>query len=238
MDTEKDKQRGKRKEQHPVRMRPYEKFTQFGVESLTESELLAVILRTGSREEDVETLASHILQLAGYGEQGLSGLHHISMEELLRIKGIGRVKAIQLKCVMELCTRMARSRASRTLSFNRSGTVAAYYMETLRHRSRECVLLLMLDTKGQMIKELELSRGTVKSSLLSPGEVFVEALKAGAVNIILLHNHPSGDPSPSGEDMAVTEHISQIGNMLDIPLIDHIIIGDNRYVSFKEQGYL
>ena len=107
MDTEKDKQRGKRKEQHPVRMRPYEKFTQFGVESLTESELLAVILRTGSREEDVETLASHILQLAGYGEQGLSGLHHISMEELLRIKGIGRVKAIQLKCVMELCTRMA-----------------------------------------------------------------------------------------------------------------------------------
>ena len=111
-------------------------------------------------------------------------------------------------------------------------------METLRHRSRECVLLLMLDTKGQMIKELELSRGTVKSSLLSPREVFVEALKAGAVNIILLHNHPSGDPSPSGEDMAVTEHISQIGNMLDIPLIDHIIIGDNRYVSFKEQGYL
>lgn len=228
----------KEKEKHQVRLRPYEKFMQFGAESLTETELLAIILRTGSREEDVEALAAHILKLSGYGEQGLLGLHRISMEQLLQIKGIGRVKAIQLKCVMEFCTRVARTRARTALTFNRSGTVADYYMEILRHRSRECVLLLMLDAKGQLIKELELSRGTVKSSLLSPREVFIEALKSEAVNIILLHNHPSGDPSPSREDMTVTENIAQMGRVLDIPLIDHIIIGDKKYISFKEQGYL
>ncbi len=226
------------KETDQVRLRPYEKFMKFGAASLTESELLAVILRTGTREEDVEALAAHILKLADYDRLGLTGLHHVSMERLLQLKGIGKVKAIQIKCVIEFCTRLAKSRASRTLVFNRSGTVAAYYMETLRHRSRECVLLLMLDTKGQLIKELELSKGTVRSSLLSPREVFLEALKAEAVNIILLHNHPSGDPSPSREDMTVTENIAKMGSMLDIPLLDHIIIGDNKYISFKEQGYL
>lgn len=228
----------KQREHSQVQLRPYEKFLKFGAESLTENELLAIILRTGSREEDVEALAAHILKLAGYGGQGLLGLHRISMEQLLQIKGIGRVKAIQIKCVMEFCTRVAQTRARSTLAFNRSGTVAAYYMELLRHRPRECVFLLMLDTKGQLIKELELSRGTVKSSLLSPREVFVEALKAEAVNIILLHNHPSGDPTPSREDMTVTENIAKMGHVLDIPLIDHIIIGDNKYISFKEQGYL
>ena len=228
----------KQKEKHQVRLRPYEKFMKFGAESLTENELLAIILRTGSREEDVEALADHILKLAGYEGEGLLGLHRISMEQLLQIKGIGRVKAIQLKCVMEFCTRVARTRARASLVFNRSSTVADYYMEQLRHRRRECVFLLMLDTKGQLIKELELSKGTVKSSLLSPREVFIEALKAEAVNIILLHNHPSGDPSPSREDMAVTGNIAEMGHVLDIPLIDHIIIGDNKYISFKEQGFL
>ncbi len=111
-------------------------------------------------------------------------------------------------------------------------------METLRHKSRECVYLLMLDTKGHLIRETELSRGTVKSSLLSPREVFVEALRSEAVHIILIHNHPSGDPAPSKEDMSVTKSIYEMGMKLDIPLIDHIIIGDNKYISFKEQGYL
>lgn len=226
------------KETNQLHLRPYEKFMRFGAESLTESELLAVILRTGSRDEDVEELAAHILDMASYGTQGLLGLHRISLEQLLQIKGIGRVKAIQIKCVMEFCTRVARTKAKEGLVFNRSGAVATYYMETLRHRNRECVFLLMLDAKGHLIKDTELSRGTVKSSLLSPREVFVEALRAEAVQIILLHNHPSGDPAPSREDMSVTAAIAQAGRELDIPLIDHIIIGDNKYLSFKEQGYL
>lgn len=228
----------KEKQTKQVHLRPYEKFMQFGAEYLTESELLAVILRTGSKDTDAESLAEQILDIASYGRQGLLGLHKISMERLLQIKGIGKVKAIQIKCVLELCTRMAKARAEESLTFNRSGSVAAYYMESLRHRNKECVLLLMLDTKGRLIKETELSKGTVKSSLLSPREVFVEALQASAVHIILLHNHPSGDPTPSKEDLEITATIAEMGRKLDIPLIDHIIIGDNRYISFKEQGYL
>lgn len=221
-----------------LHLRPYEKFLRFGAENLTESELLAVILRTGNRDEDAEGLAAHILELASFGKEGLTGLHQISMEQLLQIKGIGKVKAIQIKCVMEFCTRVARSKAKKSLVFNRSSSVADYYMETLRHRNRECVLLLLLDAKGHLLKEAELSKGTVNASLLSPREVFVEALKAEAVHIILLHNHPSGDPTPSKEDMTVTARIAELGQKLDIPLMDHIIIGDNKYISFKEQGYL
>jgi len=221
-----------------VHLRPYEKFLRFGAENLTESELLAVILRTGNKEWDAEGLAAHILEVASYGKEGLPGLHNLSMEQLLQIKGIGKVKAIQIKCVMELCTRMARSKAKKNLVFNRSSSVADYYMEYLRHKTKECVVLLMLDAKGHMLKETEISVGTVCASLLSPREVFVEALKAEAVHIILLHNHPSGDPTPSKEDMTVTAHIAELGQKLDIPLMDHIIIGDNKYISFKEQGYL
>ena len=228
----------RKNEEKQSHLRPYEKFMQFGAENLTESELLAVILRTGNRDEDAEELAERILDIASYGKQGLPGLHRISMEKLLRIKGNGRVKAIQIKCVMELCTRMARAKATEGLTFQRSGSVAAYYMENLRHKNRECVLLLMLDAKGHLLKETRLSEGTVKSSLLSPREVFIEALKAEAVHILLLHNHPSGDPSPSKEDLVITASIAELGERLDIPLIDHIIIGDNKYISFKEQGYL
>lgn len=226
------------KQTKPIHLRPYEKFMKFGAEYLTESELLAVVLRTGTREADAEGLAEQILEMASYEQMGLSGLHRISMEQLLQIKGVGKVKAIQIKCVAELCTRMAQAKAEEGLVFQRSGSVAAYYMEVLRHRDKECVLLLMLDTKGRLIKETELSKGTVKASLLSPREVFIEALQASAVNLILLHNHPSGDPTPSREDAEITAVIAEWGKKLDIPLIDHIIIGDNRYISFKEKGYL
>lgn len=227
-----------RRTEQQTHLRPYEKFAEFGAKGMTESELLAVILRTGNRDEAAEELAERILSLEACGRNGLLGLKRLSTEQLLKIKGIGRVKATQIQCVMELCTRMARTQAVQKLSFTRSGSVAAYYMESLRHRCRECVLLLLLDAKGHLLKEVPLSEGTVCASLLSPREVFVEALRAEAVHILLLHNHPSGDPTPSREDLEVTACIAELGKKLDLPLIDHIIIGDNNYVSFKEQGYL
>lgn len=220
------------------RLRPYEKFKRFGVESLTEAELLAVILRCGTKENDAESLAAHILSLSSAGKNSLLGLHHISMEQLLSIKGVGEVKAIQIKCVMEFCNRIARAKAYEELTFDRSSTVASYYMESMRHKTRECVLLLCLDAKGHLLKEILLSIGTVKASMLSPREVFVEALKAEAVHILLMHNHPSGDPTPSAADRQITDGIKELGTKLDVPLIDHIIIGDNKYISFKEQGFL
>ena len=128
--------------------------------------------------------------------------------------------------------------AKKELQFLNPSSVAKYYMEKLRHEKKERVLLLMLDNKAQLLGEEVLSVGTVSASLLSPREVFIAALKKEAVHIMLLHNHPSGDPAPSRQDMKVTDDIKEIGGMIDIPLIDHIIIGDNKYISFKEAGLL
>ena len=217
---------------------PYERFLQFGPENLTEAELLAVILRTGTKEDSAVALAEKVLALATYPREGLLGLHDVSVEELMEIRGIGMVKAVKLKCIAELSNRMSRAKAREGICFTRADHVAEYFMEKLRHRDTECVYLLCLDAKGHLLKEIILSIGTVKASMLSPREVFVEALKAEAVHILLLHNHPSGDPAPSAADRQITECIRELGIKLDIPLIDHIIIGDNKYIIFKEQGFL
>ena len=217
---------------------PYEKFLRQGAEHLTERELLAIILRTGTREKSALELAGDVLSLAKYPREGLLGLYDVSLEELMGIKGIGLVKAVRLKCLTELSMRISRASAKEGLLFNSPNLVAQYFMESLRHRETECVILVSLDAKGRMLGEKKISDGSVKMSLLSPREVFLEALHARAVNILLVHNHPSGDPAPSKLDREVTQNISSLGKMMDILLLDHIIIGDNRYVSFKELGYL
>lgn len=117
-------------------------------------------------------------------------------------------------------------------------SVAEYYMEDMRHRNQEVLKLIMLDTKSRLIRDRDISKGTVNASLISPREIFMEALRNGAVFIILMHNHPSGDPSPSPEDIRVTSRVAQAGMMLGISLVDHIIIGERSYVSLKEQGML
>lgn len=217
---------------------PYEKFLSHGAEYLTERELLAIILRTGTRDKSALELAGEVLSLARYPREGLLGLYDVSLEELMRLKGIGLVKAVRLKCLTELSMRISRASAKEGLLFNSPSLVAQYFMEQLRHRETECVILVSLDTKGLMIGEKKISDGSVKMSLLSPREIFLEALRAKAVNILLVHNHPSGDPTPSRLDRDVTSNISRLGKMMEIMLLDHIIIGDNKYISFKEQGYL
>lgn len=217
---------------------PYEKFLRFGPEGLTESELLAIILRTGTRDSSALELAEEVLSHAKYPREGLLGLYDISLEELMSIKGIGMVKAVKLKALTELSMRISCATAKEGLLFTRSGTVAAYYMERLRHRKTECVYLICLDAKGQMIAERKLSDGSVKAAYASPREIFLEALRHNAVNIILLHNHPSGDPTPSEMDKELTFQVKELGDKLDIPLLDHIIIGDNRYTSFRECNLL
>lgn len=223
---------------HMEALLPYEKFKELGAESLTEAELLAIILRTGTKDCKATELAEQVLQSGTCGKQGLLGLHHVTLEQLQNIRGIGPVKAVKIKCITELSRRIASTRAWDDLVFQKSGTVAAYYMEQMRHKHTECVLLILLNSKGNLIKEVEISRGTVRMSLLSPREIFLEAFKADAVQMILLHNHPSGDPTPSREDIHITEAILALGRQMDLPLVDHIIIGDNRYCSFKEQGLI
>lgn len=217
---------------------PYEKFQRFGAESLTESELLAIILRTGTKERSALELANQVLSMAKYPREGLLGLYDLTLEQLMEIKGIGKVKAIKLKCLTELSMRISSSIAKQGLSFTSSGAVAGYFMEKLRHRETECAILVCLDAKGQLLSEKKLSEGSVRMSLISPREIFLEALQCKAVNILLVHNHPSGDPTPSAADRELTLNVKELGEKMDIPLLDHIIIGDNRYTSFKEAAYI
>lgn len=217
---------------------PYEKFLKFGPEALTEAELLAIIIRTGTKDSSPVEIGGRILGLPSVREEGLNGLYHVTVKELMRIKGIGQVKAVKLKCLTEFSMRMAAARAGDKLQFLDPSSVAGFYMERLRHEKKEKVFLLLLDNRSSLLEECLLSIGTVNTSLLSPREVFLAALKAEAVHVIILHNHPSGDPSPSKQDVLITDKIKKLGDMMDITLIDHIIIGDNKYMSFKEAGLL
>lgn len=213
---------------------PYEKFTTYGSKALTDSELLSIILRTGTAKTDVCRLGENVLaQTAKYGN-GLLGLYHIPVDDLRKIPGIGQVKAIQLKALAELCTRMSQAKAKGALSFHDPYSVADYYMERLRHENVEYIFLLLLDSGLHLIEERILSKGTVNASLLSPREVFINAFQGKAANIMLLHNHPGGNPTPSENDLRITERVREVGRMVDIPLFDHIIIGDNSYFSFQE----
>lgn len=215
--------------------RPYEKCERFGAENLTDAELLAVLLRTGTRGENSLELA-HKLIRSDFSGRGLLNIHRWTFEQLTRVRGIGRVKAIQILCLSELAKRMARSAAVESLDFSQPDTIAKYYMEDMRHREKEIMKLLLLNTRSRLIGEINVSTGTVDTALVSPRELFMEALQRNAVSIILLHNHPSGDPTPSLADAQITRRIYEAGALIGIELLDHIIIGDNCFVSMKEKG--
>lgn len=221
----------------PPQMQPYEKCVTYGPGFLTDAELIACILRSGTKRYTSVALAEHLLNLRK-GNEGLNGLCSLTYEELTAVSGIGRVKALQIQCIFELAKRMSRSKAAKTLKFNEPDSIANYYMEDFRHKEQENLLLLLLDNKSNLLGEKLLFTGTVNASIVSPREIYLEALRFHAVGIILLHNHPSGDPAPSDADKRITRKIKEAGILLDIPLLDHIIIGDNIYTSLKEKGYL
>ncbi len=218
----------------PDEVRPYERCLKHGPECLNDAELLAVILRTGCIGESSTSLAARILMERG----GLLGLFSVSAEQLQTIKGIGKVKAVQLQCIAEISRRMAASIHEDKIDMSMPESVADYYMEDMRHKDQEVLKLIMLDTKNRLIRDRDISKGTVNASLVSPREIFLEALRTGAVGIILMHNHPSGDPAPSLEDITVTKRVAQAGLLLGVTLMDHIIIGDRSYVSLKERGMI
>jgi DNA repair protein RadC len=219
-------------------MLPYEKFKDLGPQALTDAELLAVIIRTGAGGITPMEIGRRILGRGGGNRQGLSSLYQMSVRDLEQIPGIGEVKAVQLKCIAELSNRIVRERTVRNLSFLSPRRIAEHYMEQLRHEESEQVLLLSLNSRMKLIAERVVFVGTVNRSPASPREIFLEALRHGAVNIIVLHNHPGGDPMPSGEDVRFTRALRASGEMIGIRLADHLIIGDKCYFSFKEQGYL
>ena len=215
--------------------RPYEKCLQLGAASLTDAELLAVLLRTGTKGSPSVHMAQQILDLSK-DKEGLLGLYQLSLTELQSIKGIGKVKAVQLKCIGELSKRISRTTAKRGLAFNQPETIADYYMEQLRHEEQELLLCMMLDTKNHLLGEEVVFKGTVNQALASHREIFLAATSYHAVGILLVHNHPSGDPAPSRSDLDFTERVRRAGEILGIPLLDHIIIGDCRFLSFRQRG--
>ena len=219
----------------PESEQPIEKCARYGAQALSDAELLAVILRSGTQKVTALQLAQLFLSKR---DKTLLNLFTMPPEEMKRIPGIGQVKAAQLKCVAELASRIAQASRFRNVKLNDPGSIAAYYMEALRHEPREQLLLAMFDSKSVLLGDAVISVGTVNSSLVSPREIFLKALECHAVHIVLLHNHPSGDPSPSEADSQVTKRVLECGGLLGIALADHIIIGDNRYMSFRENGLL
>ncbi len=220
----------------PVSERPYEKAEAEGVEHLSDKELLTVLIRTGTKNERADQVAMRLLSICG--NDGLQALWNLDKEELKALPGIGKIKAIQILCVCELARRLARGKRLYGEKITSSEDVVSYYGAQLQNMQKECLVLLVLDSKNRILSDEIISIGTMNQSIADPREIFLRAVKKNGTSVILLHNHPSGDPTPSREDILTTERISKAGELIGIPLKDHIIIGHDSYISLNAEGYL
>lgn len=216
----------------PVSERPYEKLELYGAESLTNSELLAIIIKSGTKENTALDLAKKVLSLNdSTNKEDISFLQEISIVDYMSIKGIGKVKAIQLQAVSELARRINKPINKENIKIKESKDVAKLLMSELRYEKREKVKLILLNSKNVVIKIKDISYGGSNFAMIEPKEVLNEAIKLQAPKIILVHNHPSGDVTPSKADFNITDRIYEASEILGIKLLDHIIIGDNKYES-------
>ncbi|WP_339319230.1 DNA repair protein RadC [Paenibacillus sp. FSL R10-2734] len=218
----------------PHEERPRERMMHYGAESLSQAELLAILLRTGTRRESAIHIAQQMLGKIG----GLRGLVDLSIEELTEIKGIGPAKAVQLKAGIELGRRLANSRFSMPVIIRCPEDAAEILTEQLRYLQKEHFVCLFLNTKNHVIGQETLSMGSLNASIVHPREVFRAAIKCSSASIICAHNHPSGDPTPSPEDISLTSRLLQAGEIVGIDVLDHLIIGDSSFVSLKEKGHM
>ncbi|WP_116191402.1 RadC family protein [Paenibacillus taihuensis] len=214
--------------------RPRERLMSSGAEALSHSELLAILLRTGTKRESAVLLASRILNECG----DLRGLVDMSIAEMTKIRGIGTAKAIQLRAGIELGRRIARSQQGELPTIRKPADAANLLMEELRYLKQEHFVCLFLNTKNQVILKETLSVGTLNATLVHPREVFRAAIKCSSASLICVHNHPSGDPTPSPEDIALTKRLIDAGELVGIDVLDHLVIGDNRFISLKERGHM
>ena len=216
----------------PVSERPYEKLELYGAENLTNSELLAIIIKSGTKENTALDLAKKVLSLNdSTNKEDISFLQEISIVDYMKIKGIGKVKAIQLQAVSELAKRINKPINNENIKIKESKDVAKLLMSELRYEKREKVKLILLNSKNIVVKIKDISYGGSNFAMIEPKEVLNEAIKLQAPKIILVHNHPSGDVTPSKADFNITDRIYEASEILGIKLLDHIIIGDNKYES-------
>lgn len=212
--------------------KPRERLARAGEQALSHAELLAILLRVGIEGENVIRLSEKLLAQNG----GLIGLLKMSYTDLCRIKGIGPAKAAQLKAAVELGRRLAAATPHERPLISSPADAANLIMYEMRALEQEEVRVLLLDIRNRVLNIQTVYRGSLNTSMIRVGELFREAIKQSAASIIVAHNHPSGDPSPSPDDVAVTRMICEAGKLLDIAVHDHLIIGQNRFVSLKERG--
>lgn len=220
----------------PTSERPYEKAQMYGIENLSNSELLAIIIKTGTKEKTSVELAQEILSIESKNKENIQFLQDISIEEFMHIKGIGKVKAIQIKAICELTKRMSRPIENIETRIRTSDNVAQLLMNEMKYEKREKLKVLVLNTKNVLLKIIDVSYGGTNSATVEPKDVLTEPIKMGAPRIILVHNHPSGDPTPSEEDIELTKRMYKAANILGISLLDHVVIGNNKYASIVSTG--
>ena len=218
----------------PLSERPRERFLREGARGLTNQELIALLLRTGTKNESVLQLAERLI----IKFDGLRMLKDASVEEITSINGIGEAKAIQLLTAVELGRRVHNLITTDRYVIRSPEDCANFLMEEMRFLSQEHFVCVYLNTKNQVLHKQTVFIGSLNSSIVHPREVFKEAFRRSAASIICAHNHPSGDPTPSKEDIDVTRRLIECGRLIGIDILDHLIIGEKKYVSLKEKGYL
>lgn len=214
--------------------RPQEKFLNFGSGKLSDAELLAIIIKTGTNEKSSVEIIQELMNKYNYEEKGISFLNDLSIEEIQKIKGLGKVKAIQLKVISELVKRMSEPGNLNSLVVNNPEVVSQLLMEDMRHLKQEMLVTVMLTNRNTLIKVATNTIGGLNSNVVEVREIFKEPIKHSASKIILAHNHPSGNPYPSDSDVNFTNRIYEAGKIMGIELVDHIIIGDGVFSSLKE----
>ncbi|ADG83384.1 DNA repair protein RadC [Thermincola ferriacetica] len=218
----------------PQELRPRERLLTEGPGSLSNAELIAILLGTGTRTCTAVQLASQLLSAFG----GLKELVGASVEEISSIKGIGLAKATQVKAALELAGRLSLLAGEKKYTIRTPEDVAGILMEKMRHYDREHFLAIMLNTKNQVLNIETVSIGHLNASLVHPREIFKSAIKKSAAALIVAHNHPSGDPHPSKEDILITKRLVEVGEIIGIEVLDHVILGDNNFTSLKQEGLI
>ena len=214
--------------------RPREKLIKSGPENLSSAELLAIILRTGSKGKSAVDYAKALI--SNYG--GFREIEKVSVSELRGTKGIGLAKAAQIKAVFEIAKRYSAEKIEVGEQFQNSRQVFKHFHEGMRLKKKEVFIAMLLDGKNRMLRDIRISEGSLTSSIVHPREVFNPVIRDSAAGVILVHNHPSGDPTPSKEDKDITKRLKEVGELVGVKVLDHIIIGDGRYMSFADQGLL
>lgn len=214
--------------------RPRERLVRQGASSLSNQELIAILLRTGTKQESVLHLANRVLN---YFEQ-IQELKNASIEEITAVKGIGQAKAVQLLAAVELGKRLSQQKTDDKFTIRSPKDAATYLMQDMTSLNQEHFVTLFLNVKNQILHKQTIFIGSLNASIVHPREIFREAVKRSAASIICAHNHPSGNPAPSKEDIDVTKRLYEAGLLMGIELIDHVIIGDHQFISLKEKGYM